>query len=369
MRFVVFTHAQHYKKEEGIFSYAPYVREMDLWFQLVQEVQILAPLKNNKDQIDSPYERKDIKLRQVSDINFTSFQNSLKSILRIPGILFVIYRAMLQTDHIHIRCPGNIGLLACIVQVFFPQKSKTIKYAGNWDPLSRQPMSYRFQKWILRNEFYTRNAKVIVYGKWPDQGRNIVPFFTSSYSDSISSIYKKEIVFPYRFVFVGSLIEGKRPLLAVQIIHSLVRQGQQALLDIYGAGPLEDLIKKYIEKYNLNKTVILHGNQNSEVILNAYKKAHFSILPSKSEGWPKAVAEGMFFGAIPVSTKISCLEWMLGFGERGIIIEPELEKAVETIEYHLNTSDLKQMSQAAQQWSQQYTIERLTHEIEILMSN
>ena len=43
-----------------------------------------------------------------------------------------MYKAMKWADHIHLRCPGNIGLLGCIVQIAFPKKVKTVKYAGNW---------------------------------------------------------------------------------------------------------------------------------------------------------------------------------------------------------------------------------------------
>ena len=41
---------------------------------------------------------------------------------------------MQDADHIHLRCPGNIGLLGCFSSNFISKKIKTAKYAGNWDP-------------------------------------------------------------------------------------------------------------------------------------------------------------------------------------------------------------------------------------------
>ena len=79
-----------------------------------------------------------------------------------------------------------------------------------------------------------------------------------------------------------------------------------------------------------------------KVIKEVLKKSDFLILPSKSEGWPKAIAEAMFFGTIPIATKISCVPYMLGYGKRGILIEPDVDKATKSIELHLeNRHDLE----------------------------
>ena len=56
-----------------------------------------------------------------------------------------LYKSIKKSDVIHLRCPGNIGLLACFIQILFPKKNKTAKYAGNWDPKAKQPLSYKLQ--------------------------------------------------------------------------------------------------------------------------------------------------------------------------------------------------------------------------------
>ena len=71
-----------------------------------------------------------------------------------------------------------------MVQIFFPKKNKTAKYAGNWDPHSKQPWSYKLQRWILQNTFLTRNMTVLVYGEWPTMSSNCRSFFTATYRDS-----------------------------------------------------------------------------------------------------------------------------------------------------------------------------------------
>src|SRR5690606_8493945 len=96
-------------------------------------------------------------------------------------------------------------------------------------------------------------------------------------------------------------------------------------LEIYGDGPEKIPMRAYVEEVEI-KGITFKGNRTLEELKLAYQKAHFVILPSKSEGWPKAVAEGMFFGCIPVVTAVSCVPWMLGKEsgewreERGILL-------------------------------------------------
>ena len=123
---------------------------------------------------------------------------------------------MKQVNHIHLRCPGNVGLLGCVVQVFFPSKIKTAKYAGNWDPKSKQPIAYKLQKWILENTFLSKKIKVLVYGEWLKQTKNIKSFFTASYHEyEIEEIAKKDLNNTIKLLFVGAFSIGKQPMLSV----------------------------------------------------------------------------------------------------------------------------------------------------------
>ena len=150
MIFGIITHTVHKIKEGQIYAYEPYVREMNLWGKFVDEIIIVAPVVNDEiKSIEIPYVHPRIKVIEIPNFDITSFINVFRSILVIPKICWSIYQAMKQVTHIHLRCPGNVGLLGCVVQVFFPSKIKTAKYAGNWDPKSKQPIAYKLQKWIL----------------------------------------------------------------------------------------------------------------------------------------------------------------------------------------------------------------------------
>lgn len=427
MKFAIITHASHKIKENNIFSYEPYVREMNLWSNHATEIKIVAPMdEGNITSIDTSYNHKNSHLIPVAAFDMLTFKSALKTIRLLPKTAFNIYKAMLWADHIHLRCPGNMGLLGCFVQIAFPGKPKTAKYAGNWDPKAKQPWSYHLQKWLLGNTFLTKNMKVLVYGEWPDQTKNIVPFFTASYSekeidnnychaeanpersrrvaihnldqnpqiealltqhndgkeqqiaasptiiglsDNLSKRAPRNDGGKIKFIFVGALTKGKQPLLSVSVIQKLKEKGHQVQLDIYGEGTERLTLKQYIEANDLMHQVILHGNCDRETIKKAYQSTHFLLFISQSEGWPKAVAEAMFWGCLPITSKISCIPFMLANGERGALVNPNTNEIVAVIENYLQHPETyNQQAMKAIQWSRQFTMERFEKEIGKIMS-
>jgi glycosyltransferase involved in cell wall biosynthesis len=369
MRFLVLTIAPTIYRENTYFSYAPYVKEMNLWFSQVDDVTILSPTSYSQKLLLSHFNRNDINVLSIPSLNFNSIMTTIKSIIYMPIIIVKMIAAMQKADHIHLRCPGNIGLIGCVFQVLFPNKTKTAKYAGNWDPKAKQPLSYRFQKWLLSNTFLTRNMQVLVYGEWPDQSKNIKPFFTATYpKEKFPQIRPKELKTPYRFLFVGGLVPGKRPVYALQLIAGLLKNDIECKLDFYGDGKERIHLENFICDNQLSDFVTLHGNQKGIVIENAYKESDFLILPSQSEGWPKVVTEAMFWGVIPLVSKISCVPWMLGEGNRGILLENQLEKDIKNIQVQLlKLEELSRKSVKAQQWSHQYTLDYFEQEIKKLI--
>lgn len=393
MTFCIITHVNHYHRQDEYFAYAPYVCEMNIWLKYPDKVIIVAPLnKTAISVIDIGYEHHHIDFRKVNGFSVTNIKNLFKAFITIPKISVEIYRAMKESDHIHLRCPGNMGLLAAIVQIVFPKKRKTAKYAGNWNPKAKQPLTYKLQKWILSNTFLTRNMQVLVYGEWENQTKNIKPFFTATYSElektenkpltvSSSEVENREpnqitISTPFNlattsnFLFVGTLSEGKRPLYAVQIVEQLQKKGIKAQLELCGEGALNKELEAYIKENNLDNVIALKGNLPKENIKEKYQNSHFLLLPSKSEGWPKVVAEAMFWGCVPLVTPVSCVPNMVDNGKRGMLLSLHLENDTKQIEgLILNESAYKSMSEKAISWSRKYTTEKFDEEIKKLLIN
>ncbi len=372
MKFAVFTHVIHGQEKNSFFGYAPYINEMNIWGKFVSEIIVVAPLLLiKKTEIDSCYNHDKISFRKVNQFNIKSFKSLLQTFFYVPKIMFTIFKTMQEANHIHVRCPGNIGLLACFIQIFFPKKIKTAKYAGNWDPKATQPFSYNLQKWILSNTFLTKNMKVLVYGEWENQTQNIKPFFTASYTDSEKEIVAlKKLSGAIKFLFVGTLTSGKRPLYCIQLIEKLIQNGFNVTLDIYGDGAEKEILKKYIFDKNLDTFIKLMGNQQQQVLKKAYVDSHFVILPSKSEGWPKVIAEGMFWACLPIATNVSCVANMLDNERQGLLLTLDLENDLKKIiELFKNENLYQEKVLKALNWSRFYTKDLFEIEIGKMLTN
>lgn len=371
MKLLIVSTAPIIYKNQVPFAYGPYVNELVVLEKIANDFIFCCPVWEKENGLLIAKVPFPIKNHfKLIDFSLSSFANILKSFFSSFYNILVLFRAMKNADHIHLRCPGNIGLLACFVQVFFPGKKKTAKYAGNWDPESKQPFSYTLQKKILSNTFLTRNMQVLVYGDWQNQSQNIKPFFTATYADAEKkTIQKTGLDTTIVFIFVGSLVAGKNPLYAIKLILRLFEKGYDVALNLFGEGDERISLENYIQTNNLEKQVVLHGNQNNEILKAAYQKSHFVILPSKSEGWPKAIAEGMFWGCVPIASKVSCVPFMLDYGKRGIFLEMDLEKDVNQISEILKDEKFFfTKSSLAVKWSQNYTKDFFEAEMGKLLS-
>ena len=389
MIFLIVTHVRHKRYNGKIYGYGPYIREMNLWFRHIEgEVIVVAPIEESEpDAIDLPYEAQSLTFESLPAFNLTDWPNRFKTLALLPLIGYKIVKCMSRSDHIHLRCPGNMGLLGSILQIAFPSKKKSAKYAGNWDPDSSQPWSYRLQKKILSNPYLTRNMKALVYGEWPNQSRNVVPFFTATYSKEEVSGFKfsvfsekdenekpktknqqrktnNEKPTTIYLLYVGTLSPNKRPVLAIETARILHEKGHAVHLDFYGEGSERKRLYDTIRKYKLEEIVTLHGNRPSEVIKKAYQKAHFLLFASRSEGWPKVVAEAMWWGCLPITTAVSCVPQMVGRGSRGTLVEPDAQAMADAVEAYLADAAMWQKEvDSAMAWSQQFTLERFEEEI------
>ncbi|KAF2513573.1 glycosyltransferase [Flavobacterium foetidum] len=370
MKLLIVSTATIIYKEKQAFAYAPYVNELVILKKNAFEIDFCCPVWEQENGLlitQIPFEI--AHHFKLIDSNLKTLKNAIKSFFNVFYNLVILFKAMRKADHIHLRCPGNIGLLGSFVQIFFPHKTKTAKYAGNWDPKSKQPWSYRLQKYILSNTFLTRKMQVLVYGEWKNQSKNVKSFFTATYSDAEKiQIQKQELNEKIKFIFTGSLVSGKNPMYALLLVNELLKKDFKVQFDLFGEGPERAALESFITENKLEQSVFLHGNQNKDVLKIAYQKSHFVILPSKSEGWPKTIAEGMFWGCVPVATAVSCVPYMLDYGNRGILLEMNLEKDLQAIEQMLlNEKYFLSKSKLASEWSKDYTTDIFEAEIKRLL--
>ena len=81
MKFLIISHVEHTQKDNKIYGYGPYIREMNLWIKNINSVEVLATLTHRKiDKIDLSYQHQNIKFTKLPIFNLTSGKEIVKII-------------------------------------------------------------------------------------------------------------------------------------------------------------------------------------------------------------------------------------------------------------------------------------------------
>ncbi|MHC3381011.1 glycosyltransferase family 4 protein [Haloarcula sp. H-GB5] len=94
-------------------------------------------------------------------------------------------------------------------------------------------------------------------------------------------------------LFVGRLVEGKRPQDAIKSFHMLSESGIDANLYICGTGPLKKELKSLSEELGVSDSVKFLGHVEYECMPRIYRSSDVFVLPSRSEGFPRTVMEAL----------------------------------------------------------------------------
>lgn len=362
-RLLIVSHVAHYEYEGGIFAYGPYTREIDIWAELFPEIIIAAPVQRRTPPGDAiAFQHHNISLAPQRETGGDTLLAKVTQLLATPGHFWRLARAMRSADAIHVRCPGNLGLLGCVLAPFF-RKPRVAKYAGQWSEFEGEPLSWRFQKRLLRSRWW--HAPVLVYGKWPHQPPHIVPFFTSVLDEAQmararAAIRRDWAQRPLEVVFVGRLSAAKNVDILIRAVAALKREGEDLRLRIVGDGPLREECERLAASLGMAGRVIFEGAVPPSRVLDFYEQAHVLVLASQTEGWPKAIAEGMAFGLVCLGTDRGFVPKMLGEG-RGLLIEPgNVAGLADALRWLIKHPDeAVKMSGSAAAWATGFTLERL----------
>ncbi|MHC4474801.1 MAG: glycosyltransferase [Planctomycetota bacterium] len=124
-----------------------------------------------------------------------------------------------------------------------------------------------------------------------------------------------------QLLYVGRLKAGKGLEHLIEAVKILRNNGRNVKLDLVGEGELQQTLVKLAEKLNLAQNVRFRGFAVMGPLLNHYyNNADIFILPSLSEGSPKAVLEALAHSLPVVATTVGNIPTMLDQGRRGILI-------------------------------------------------
>ncbi len=362
-RLLIVTHVTNHRHGGTVQAYGPYVREVDIWCDLFPEVVIAAPVDDSPPDGDAlPFSRPNLSLYAIPDSGGNTLASKLWQLCRLPWIVLRLSAAMWKADAIHVRCPGNLGLLGVALGPLFSNKL-VAKYAGQWSGFPGEPWSVRLQRWLLGSRWW--RGIVTVYGEWPNQPKHVVPFFTSvmtpqqiNRARQIAS--SKRPASPFSIVFVGRLSKAKNVDVLIEAVAGLVHRGVDVRCNIVGHGAEYDSLQKLASERGVLDRVHFAGGVEFDQVFDFYEQAHVLVLASETEGWPKAIAEAMACGVVCVGSDRGLVPWMLGEG-RGFLVPPgNVDALTSTLQTLVDSTERRdETSRRAAEFGQRYSVDSL----------
>lgn len=354
MRLLIISDMPHHQSASGqIVGWGPTVEEIDALSLLFDEVRHIAFLHHAPAPPSAlPYQSPRVKVIGVPPTGGNSMREKLGILKRFPLYLQKIRTELSQADMVHVRCPANISLLAILWLTLVRQPLRRwVKYAGNWKPTVRTPLSYSFQRvWL---DLGLHRGVTTVNGRWPDQPKHVYSFHNPSLTDADIVLGKtigemKRLVSPIQLLFVGAVNASKGVKRVLQIAELLCQRGIPFELNILGDGPERSNYEAWTKEHSLGTHVHFRGWLPKPELSKYYAQAHFLVHPTQSDGWPKVMSESMAFGVVPLGGAVSSIPQVLAETGAGRAIPPnDIFSFVETIQEFLDKPDQwKQASRA-----------------------
>jgi len=313
MKLLIISNMAHYYCDGRIVGWGPTVLEINALSSMFSEIVHLGSLYDMEAPGSSiPYLADRVQFVPLTPSGGNRVIDKIGILKHLPVYLQVIIKWLPWADVIHLRSPANIPMLALLfLPIVKTSKIRWVKYAGNWNPAGGEPLSYKFQRWFLRNNFH--RGVVTVNGKWPDQPAHITSFRNPSLELEMieafsQEIRRKKIGRPIRILFVGRVEAAKGIDRILQIADFLLEWNILVTIEIVGDGKRREYYQRAAEiRFKERNPLIFHGWLPHSQVMEHMKEAHIFLLPSKSEGWPKVLSEAMAFGAVPVASNVGSI--------------------------------------------------------------
>jgi glycosyltransferase involved in cell wall biosynthesis len=363
-RLCIVSHVVHYRHGGAIHAYAPYAREIEIWADLFPEVAIAAPCMDGPPPGDAAaIDRPNVRMEPQPRAGGDTLGAKLRQAAMLPLLAASLLGALRRADAVHVRCPGNLGLLGAVLAPLVSRR-RIAKYAGQWTGFPGEAWTVGLQRRILGSRWW--RAPVTVYGSWPGQPPWIVPFFTSVLDREQVERARRAAgaraptVRP-RVLFVGRLSRAKN---VDVLLEALARTGLAGT--IVGDGPERAALEAQAARSGVDAEFA--GAVDFDRVLGFYETHDVLVLASETEGWPKAIVEAMAFGLVCVGSERGLIPQILGEG-RGFVVPPrDADALAAALRRAADPAEAGPMSARAAAFGQLYSLEDLREALRALMA-
>ncbi len=324
-KLVIISHTEHQKTIDGNYvGWGPTVNEINFLSEHWEEVIHVACLEKNVEVRGSSvgYISDKIKFEPIPTFGGKKFWQKLDILWKMPLILYKVKKSLKGASHVQLRVPMGIGIF---LLPFFALRNQSkyifwVKYANNWGS-KHVPLGYKIQRHLLKKNFL--NCKVTINGFWPNQPKHCISFENPCLTNlhieqGLKIIQQKKYSIPYEVIFVGRLEKEKGVDILIEFMEHIDKD-LIVMFHIVGRGNLEIDLEKAMLTNGVNYK--MHGALNQNELFEILERCHAIFLPSRSEGFPKVLAEAMNFGCIPIASNVGSINHYIKDGVSGFVLE------------------------------------------------
>ncbi|MUV85120.1 glycosyltransferase [Natronomonas sp. CBA1123] len=151
-------------------------------------------------------------------------------------------------------------------------------------------------------------------------------------------------------LFVGRLVDGKRPEVAVEAFAKVRDVYPDAQLYLCGDGPLRDDLEKQTKQSGIESAVTFLGHLSYDEMPAVYRSVDVLVLPSRAEGLPRTVLEAMASGVSVVVSDLEQIQEIVGAGCRPV--DGDADEFADAITASIRTNNVRGSERVEEyQWS------------------
>lgn len=320
MNLLIISNMAHYQRDGKIVGHGPTAREIDHLSSLFDRVRHVGYLHTGEAPANAlPYTSERVEFIAVLPSGGARLRDKLQTLWLLPVYLRTIARELQRSDAVHVRCPANISLLAVILLAALRRPEvRWVKYAGNWQTTGRGAWSYRLQRWWLNRGLH--RGLVTINGYWPGQPKHVRSFpnpclTEQELQEAYAAAAGKRLEEPVHLLYVGQLLDSKGVDTVLRAVACLRGGDLPLTCDVIGDGARRRELEDLTASLGIGREVHFRGWMPRPALVPYYARAHFILLPSRSEGWPKVLSEAMAYGVVPVASHVGSIpQYLERFG-------------------------------------------------------
>jgi glycosyltransferase involved in cell wall biosynthesis len=339
----------------------PVLRELKVVGDMFDNIIWLGARTLHKKATLKPVGSNKIHAEMLPCVSRNGWINIFFVLVAYPVFLFWILKYLPHATHVHTRGPSHPAFLMILLSLLDKKRIYAHKYAGEWTD-KNIPFTYRVQRSLLKR-VRKPNIKVIISGKNEEESANVHDMQNPCiYGHEIEAMnaagLQKDFSKELHLLFVGNLMPTKGIMQLLDALQSEKLNTRYTQLHIAGGGRLLDEVKESA-KTNQSIRITVAGDISREALNKLYADAHFLVLPSSSESFPKVVAEAAAYGCIPVTTSLSAITRQITDGVNGFLMTDNTPHSIiETLNRVAGNAQLSGISQNTIEMSRLFTYER-----------